>query len=149
MITFDLNIEDDAWREIIDIDALVSGALSAAEGVANKPGEVSVLLTSNAKMLELNAQFRGKDMPTDVLSFPSDPMDAPFLGDIAAGYQICATDAAAGGKTISHHLSHLVIHGYLHLLGFDHETDTEADEMQEMERRALASLGIADPYLAA
>lgn len=149
MINLDLNVQNDAWRSLPAVEELVRTALSAAEHQTRKPGEVSVLLTNNAEMQRLNQHFRGKDKPTDVLSFPADEMDAPFLGDIAIGFEICAEDAAAGGKSVPHHLSHLIIHGYLHLLGFDHINDADAEEMETLERLVLASLGIADPYSAA
>lgn len=149
MITLDLNVQNDAWRSLPALEDLVRTALNAAEHQTQKPGEVSVLLTSNAEMQRLNQQFRGKDKPTDVLSFPADGMDAPFLGDIALGYEVCAQDAATTGKSMPHHLTHLIIHGYLHLLGFDHINDADAEEMESLERLVLASLGIADPYSAA
>jgi len=148
MIDLDLSISDASWHQISDITGIVQKALHAAEIVGQKSGEVSVLLTDDAEMQRLNKQFRAKDKPTDVLSFPADPMDAPFLGDIAIGFQIMSRDAQTAGKSLSNHLSHLVIHGYLHLLGFDHIEDAEAEEMEGLERRALASMGIADPYSA-
>jgi len=146
MIKFDLLINEETWTEISDLEGCVERAFQAGHSVALKAGEVSLLLTDNAEMHELNKQFRSKDKPTDVLSFPADPMDAPFLGDIAIGYGISSKDAATSGKNLVDHLSHLIIHGYLHTLGYDHQTDEEAEEMETMERRALASLGIADPY---
>ena len=149
MITFDLRITQQRWQDIADVEQVIALALNAAGAVAAAAGEVSLLLTDNGEMQRLNAQFRGKDKPTDVLSFPADKRDAPFLGDIAVGYGISAQDAETAGKELPDHLSHLVIHGCLHLLGLDHVEDAEAEEMEAMERRALASLGIADPYSAA
>ena len=146
MITIDLTISDEKWRALDELSGLIDRALGAAEAVAETPGEVSILLTDNDAMQALNAQFRDKDKPTDVLSFPAHEMDAPFLGDIAVGYEISAKDAAESGKTLSDHLSHLIIHGYLHLVGYDHVDEKEAEEMEDLERRALASIGIADPY---
>ena len=146
MISIDLTISDDNWRALDELSGLIDRALGAAEAVAEAPGEVSILLTDNAAMQALNVQFRNKDKPTDVLSFPAHEMDAPFLGDIAVGYEISAKDAAESGKTLSDHLSHLIIHGYLHLVGYDHVDEKEAEEMEDLERRALASIGVADPY---
>ncbi|MFN3312826.1 MAG: rRNA maturation RNase YbeY [Hyphomonas sp.] len=147
MIAFDLLVEDDRWTGLGDLEALCRKALDAAAGqTASDTGRIAILLADDAALQALNREFRGKDKPTDVLSFPSLPMDRPFLGDIAITYDISAADAAEQGKTIRDHLCHLIIHGYLHLLGYDHEADTEADEMEALETMALASLGIANPY---
>ena len=146
MITIDLTISDEKWRALDELSGLIDRALGAAEAVAETPGEVSILLTDNDAMQALNAQFRDKDKPTDVLSFPAHEMDAPFLGDIAVGYEISAKDAAESGKTLPDHLAHLIIHGYFHLVGYDHMDEKEAEEMEDLERRALASIGVADPY---
>jgi probable rRNA maturation factor len=104
-------------------------------------------------MRRLNASFRGKDKPTNVLSFPAAPpppgmkgTESLFLGDLALGYETCAAEALAEGKSLRDHLSHLVVHGLLHLLGYDHETGVEAERMEGRERAILAALGIADPY---
>lgn len=148
MITFDLMITQDLWGELPELEALVEKAFGAVSGVTQSNGEVSLLLTDDQEMQRLNAQFRNKDKPTDVLSFPADAMDAPFLGDIAIGYETSAGDARTSGKNLTDHLSHLIIHGSLHLFGYDHIEDQEAEEMETMERRALASIGIADPYSA-
>ena len=107
---------------------------------------VTVLLTDDASIRDLNARFRGKDQPTNVLSFPAPETAAPHLGDIALAYGVCAREAEAQGKSLQHHLMHLTAHGVLHLLGYDHETDAEAEEMEGMERAILATLGVSDPY---
>ena len=146
MISFDLLITHDGWHDMTDLENAVERAFEAAFQLAKHGGEIAVLLTDDAEMQRLNAQFRGKDKPTDVLSFPADEMDAPFLGDLAIGYDISAADAESAGKSLPDHLSHLLIHGYLHLLGYDHAEHSDAEEMEALERRALASLGIADPY---
>jgi probable rRNA maturation factor len=147
MIAFDLLVEDDRWTGLGDLEALTRKALDAGAGqAASDSGRITLLLADDAALQALNREFRGKDKPTDVLSFPSLPMDRPFLGDIAIAYDVFAVDAAIQGKTLEDHLCHLIIHGYLHLLGYDHEIDTEADAMEALETMALASLGIANPY---
>ena len=146
MITHDILVAYDRWHELPHLEKLIERAFEAAFNVASASGEVVVKLTDNSEMQRLNLQFRSKDKPTDVLSFPADKMDAPFLGDLAIGHGVSARDADAAGKSLPDHLSHLIIHGYLHLLGYDHLEDADAQEMEALERRALASLGIADPY---
>lgn len=147
MIGFDLVIEDDSWASLGDLEALCNKAFAAAcKAAPVDEGNVAVLWADNDALQALNLQFRGKDKPTDVLSFPSLPMDRPFLGDIALAWGVTVADAEVQGKAIDDHVTHLLIHGYLHLLGFDHETDEEAEEMEALEIKALASLGIANPY---
>lgn len=147
MISFDLIVEDDSWSALGDLDALCHKAFDAAQSVAPvDAGSIALLLADDGALHQLNRDFRGKDKPTDVLSFPSLPMDRPFLGDIAVAWGVSATDAEIQGKKLADHLVHLLIHGYLHLLGFDHETDEEASEMEALEIKALATLGIANPY---
>ncbi len=146
-ITLDLRVEEAGWSDAIkDIETVCNTALGAGFRVTGKAGELALLLTDDAEMQQLNRDWRGKDKPTDVLSFPADEMEAPFLGDIAVGLGIAATDARARNITLSDHLMHLLLHGYLHLLGYDHMEENEAREMEGLEIGALASLGIADPY---
>ena len=146
-VTLDLRIEEKGWTRLVDdIETVCQSALASAHAVTDISGEVALLLTDDAEMHQLNRDWRGKDKPTDVLSFPADPMEAPFLGDIAIGLGVSRTDAASRDVPMRAHLSHLLIHGYLHLLGHDHMEDTEAREMEALETRALASLGIPDPY---
>ena len=143
------------WGDGTDWPALARRAVHAAIAQSRHPGladsEVSVKFTSDEEVRALNAAWRGKDKGTNVLSFPmaeeSELASAQLLGDIVLAHGICAAEAAAKGVAIETHAAHLVVHGTLHLLGYDHETsDEEAEEMEEAERRALASLGIADPY---
>jgi len=110
-----------------------------------------VIFTDDARIRELNAGWRGKDKATNVLSFPAFPETKagplpPMLGDIVLAAETVAAEAALEGKPPENHISHLVIHGLLHLLGHDHENDTEAEEMEALERTALARLAIPDPY---
>lgn len=109
-------------------------------------GEISVLLTSDEAVRALNAEFRGKDAPTNVLSFPAAQSARPHLGDIALAYGVCVREARAQGKPLAHHLMHLTVHGVLHLLGYDHHTDAEAEAMEGIERAVLFKLGVPDPY---
>jgi len=147
MIDIALIVEGEEWSALGDLDALSRRAFAAAAKEEPAEGLVSLLLTDDAELQQLNRDFRGKDKPTDVLSFPALPMDRPLLGDIAVAYGVSSRDAAVQGKALADHLAHLLIHGYLHLLGHDHETPAEAGVMEACEIRALASLGIANPYL--
>ncbi|WP_346764262.1 rRNA maturation RNase YbeY [Caulobacter sp. SLTY] len=105
-----------------------------------------MLLTGDNEVADLNTRFRHKPGPTNVLSFPAPPNPENHLGDIALAYGVCAREAAAQGKTLADHLRHLTVHGVLHLAGYDHQTDDEAEAMEALERRVLADLGVADPY---
>nr|WP_309604462.1 rRNA maturation RNase YbeY [Phenylobacterium sp.] len=107
---------------------------------------VTILLTDDETVRDLNARFRGQDRPTNVLSFPAPANPERFLGDVALAHGVCAREAADQGKSLAHHLQHLVAHGVLHLLGYDHIRDDEAAAMEGLERAILAGLGIADPY---
>ena len=121
--------------------------------------EVSVRLTDNAEVQHLNAQYRHKDKPTNVLSFPmvqSDLLETVgqnsddgevLLGDIVLAYGVCAAEAEERGISLVDHATHLIVHGTLHLLGYDHMAEDEAEAMEAIETDALASLGLADPYL--
>ena len=147
VINLDLRVEDAEWtRALADIEAVCTAALNAGAAQSATQGEVSILLTNDPEIQTLNRDWRGKDKPTDVLSFPADPMDTPFLGDIAVSLGVCQRDAADRAIALDQHVSHLLIHGLLHLLGHDHKDDTEAAEMEALEIAALASLGWPDPY---
>ena len=140
----DIEAEDDAWSgDVPDVEGVVR---RAAEQVA-PPGDVVILLTDDETVRDLNGRFRGKDRPTNVLSFPAPENAQPHLGDIVLAHGVCAAEARAQGKPFADHLSHLVIHGILHLMGHDHEADDEAEAMEAKERTLLAALGIPDPYL--
>ena len=123
----------------------VRDALAAAAAQAPAAGEVSVLLADDMTVKRLNAKWRGIDKPTNVLSFPA-AKDTGLLGDIAFAFETVKREADVEGKPFLHHLSHLTVHGFLHLLGYDHETDSQAQAMESLERRVLAQLEIPDPY---
>ena len=145
------------WDSRIDWPALAERAVRAAiaqsrhSALAERDAEVSVKFTSDEEVRALNARWRGKDKATNVLSFPMAEADAlaqaPMLGDIVLAHGVCAAEAADKQVPVETHAAHLVVHGALHLLGYDHETsDAEAELMEETERNALESIGIADPY---
>ncbi len=141
----EVEIEDAAWTDALpDAAAVVERAATAALGATR--GDVVVLLTDDAAVHELNARFRDRDQPTNVLSFPAAESAAPHLGDLVLAHGVCAAEAEAQGKTLADHLTHLTIHGVLHLLGRDHVDEAEAEAMEAEERTLLASLGVADPY---
>jgi len=144
----EVEVESGDWSRTIDnVEAVVERA--AVEALAGHAGGVVVLLSDDATVRDLNTRFRGKDRPTNVLSFPAAAMPgqtpAP-LGDIVLAYGICAAEAQAQDKTLANHLTHLVVHGMLHLLGRDHEDEAQAEAMEAEERAILARLGVADPY---
>ena len=149
-------MEDDGWRTLAEVETLASRAADAALRDAPpspapapppaRASDLTILLTGDEEVGQLNARFRGKDQPTNVLSFPAPRTAFPHLGDIALAHGVCAAEAAAQGKPLADHLSHLVVHGVLHLLGYDHEEDAPAETMEAMERAILSRLGVADPY---
>lgn len=143
----DLRIEDEAWQTgCPNLETFCQRALEAAFANTANTAHVDVLLTDDVTLARLNTDWRNKEGPTDVLSFPAEENPAGFLGDIAIAYGISLRDAEAGGKSLPDHLAHLLIHGMLHLCGYDHVNDEEAEIMESLERAALSTLGIADPY---
>jgi probable rRNA maturation factor len=146
----DVEVEAPAWSEALpDVEALALAAADATLASEGAVGEgVTLLLTDDETIRDLNRRFRAQDKPTNVLSFPAPQNPERFLGDIALAYGVCAREAEEQGKPLGHHLQHLVAHGVLHLLGYDHVSDAQADEMEGLERAVLAGLGIPDPYLA-
>ena len=157
----DLDIAIDGWPAALDWEGLAGRAVAAAAGVepvlASERLTASILFTSDEKVHDLNREWRGKDKPTNVLSFPMLERDdllalAPdgppeMLGDIALAHETCAREAADKGVSLEHHTAHLIVHGLLHLAGHDHvDSAAQAEAMEALEIAALANMGIADPY---
>ena len=147
----------ECWQNEPDAEAVIQRAIAAAAGSVDADvgdAELAVMLTDDPGIRTLNSNWRGIDKPTNVLSFPAlqgegarKPGDAPrMLGDIAIAYETTRREADAEGKLFEHHLSHLAIHGFLHLIGYDHENDADAEEMESLETEILQQLGIPDPY---
>jgi len=150
-LAIEYRIADDRWSDGIEnADDLIFHVLALASVRTQRSGEVSVLLTNDAEMQALNKQWRGLDKPTDVLSFPSDQPEIPgqpqYLGDVALGYETALRDAEAMQRPFPGHVSHLLIHGFLHLLGYDHIETKDAQVMEPLETEILAGLGWPDPY---
>ena len=141
----EVEVEDPAWTNALP-DAVDRVERAAATALGTVAGDVVVLLTDDAAVQEINARFRDRDQPTNVLSFPAAASAAPHLGDLMLAHGVCAAEAVAQGKNLADHLTHLTIHGVLHLLGRDHVDEAEAEAMEAEERTLLASLGVADPY---
>ncbi len=150
----DIEVEEDGWLDALpDVQAVVETGVSAALKAANfkDQADVVVLLCNDAEMRSLNAEYRNKDKATNVLSFPA-PKSMRIkgvlehLGDMALGLETCVREAAEQGKSLKNHVTHLSVHGALHLLGYDHQTDGEAERMESLERDILKGLGVPDPY---
>ena len=152
MIELDIMIEAGDWVRLPEAESLAQRAAEAALAAAEEDEafEASVMLTDDAQLQELNRTWRGKDRPTNVLSFPAPEQPGAtgprHLGDIALAFETLARESEEESKEFAHHFAHLIIHGILHLLGYDHEVEAEAEIMEALEVKALASLGITDPY---
>ena len=157
----DILIEAPEW-DAVDLEGLAQAAcLAVLDDLSLDATQhaLSILACDDARIAVLNGDFRDKPTPTNVLSWPAEdrapdtPGDMPDLkdlpeelGDLAIAFQTCAREAACGDKPLTHHVTHLLVHGLLHCLGFDHETDPDADLMETTETRILARLGVPDPY---
>jgi probable rRNA maturation factor len=156
-VAIEVSIDASEWEKV-DIEAIAQTACDAgAETLGLGPLEVSLLATSDTHISALNEQFRGKSVPTNVLSWPTEelaghsgdlpkPPTDPEIGDIALSYETCVQEAAEQGKSVHDHVTHLVLHGFLHLLGYDHVRDEDATVMEGLEIKALERLGIENPY---
>lgn len=149
-----LEIEADEWGDEGVLEAMAHRAIDATFahlGVTSGTSELSILFTDDAAIQVLNREWRAKDKPTNVLSFPAFPVEPgddlpPMLGDIVLAFETVKREADEENKPFAHHLTHLTVHGLLHLLGYDHETEEQAEEMEGLEREILSSLAIPDPY---
>ena len=154
-MTIAIEVEDEAWAALPGLEALAAGAVKAALAacdVAEVGVDVFVLFTDDAAIAAMNAEWRGMAKPTNVLSFPA-PEDLPLpdgepqpLGDIVLASGVIAREALGQGKTLHDHCAHLIVHGCLHLLGHDHDDETEAAAMERHEIEILKGLGISNPY---
>jgi probable rRNA maturation factor len=147
----ELIVEEPRWRKAdprlparLRRAALAALARAADARVCK---DLTILLTNDTKLRSLNAGFRGKNAPTNVLAFPAAAGDS-YLGDVAIAYGVAAAEAMSTGKSLGDHATHLVVHGVLHLLGYDHQKAREAQTMEALEVEILATLGVADPYAA-
>ena len=154
-VAVEINCEDDAWRPYLEIIEPRLKSVAAELGVFC--GELSVVLTDDTAIQKINKQFRGQDKPTNVLSFPSvqasveETINAisehTLLGDIVLSYQVIDSEAMEQDKSFEAHLVHLLIHGFLHLLGYDHVEDNDAEIMEQKEIQILDIFDIENPYL--
>ena len=150
-IIVDVEVIDPAWLAAGDVDILAQDAIAATLVEVGKrvhpDAEISVRLCDDDEIRALNLAWRNKDKATNVLSFPSPAGNrGPLLGDIVVAFEYVSEEARDAGRSLRDHLAHMLVHGMLHLLGFDHENESEAEEMEALERRILAKLGIDDPY---
>ena len=162
MTTLDIQIsvEEGPWPAEAELERLAERALVASADFLKReekqpfpkmPPEVSLVFTDDASIRAINAEWRAQDKPTNVLSFPAFPvtpgkMPGPMLGDIILAHETIARESADLGKPFEEHLTHLLVHGFLHLFGYDHLEEEEAERMESLETRILAGLGLSDPY---
>jgi probable rRNA maturation factor len=148
-VKIDVRIESELWKQERAIATVARRAIGKAAAVAARPHcELAVLLTDDPSIRAVNADWRGVDAPTNVLSFPAPPGGGqrPFLGDIVLAYETIAAEARAERKPLAHHFAHLCVHGFLHLLGYDHVRRKDAEIMEAAERDILRRLRVPDPY---
>ncbi|MET3560079.1 putative rRNA maturation factor [Bartonella japonica] len=154
MITIDIIVESVGWNDEEMLYKITEKALTTTMhrlSLENAASEISLLFTDDEHMTQINAQWRGKNKPTNVLSFPAFPLKAgdppgPMLGDIIIARETVILEARKEGKPFQDHLTHIIVHGLLHLLGYNHETHDEALQMEGLEREILQQLFIKDPY---
>ena len=157
-LELDARIDAGEWGKLSELETMALEAFQAvlvtkqffmAKTVLNG-SEVSLLFTDDANIKTINNDHRGQNKPTNVLSFPQHQADAgrfgPYLGDLVFAFETIIREAALEKKPLNHHLQHLMVHGFLHLVGYDHETDIEAEEMESLEVKILDQLQIPNPY---
>jgi probable rRNA maturation factor len=148
-LKIDVLVDSDRWHEPAKTRSTVRRAVAAAAATVSTTGtELAIVLTDDSAVRQLNRLWRGIDAPTNVLSFPSKQTadEPPHLGDIVLAFETIAREAKAEGKPFAHHLAHLAVHGFLHLVGYDHDQDADAEAMEQTERKILRRLNIPDPY---
>jgi probable rRNA maturation factor len=159
-VQLEIIVRSARWKKHSTAKTLVRRAiLAAAKAVSPSPGELAIVLSNDSAIRTLNRDWRGKNAPTNVLSFPvpgpppgrgraggKPRKPSPYIGDIVIAYETVAREAKAQDKPFGHHLAHLAVHGFLHLYGYDHENDRDSQKMERLERRILARLAIPDPY---
>jgi probable rRNA maturation factor len=154
--SLDIRVSSRLWRNLPGARAIARRAIAAAIAESGvrlaDAAEISLALSDDSEVRALNARWRGLDRPTNVLSFPAAPPErlsrAPVVGDVIVAYETMAREAEGEGKSPADHFRHLIVHGALHLFGYDHQGDGKAEAMEALERRILARLGVADPYAA-
>lgn len=155
-----ISVEEGPWPSEAELASLSERVLGASADFLRRekkqpfpkmPPEVSLVFTDDASIREINAEWRSQDKPTNVLSFPAFPvtpgkMPGPMLGDIILAHETLVREADDLGKPFDEHLTHLLVHGFLHLFGYDHIDESDAERMEDLETRILAGLGLSDPY---
>jgi probable rRNA maturation factor len=151
-LSIDISVESPLWAAQPEAEQVVRRALGAAASILSTRGAgLAIVLTDDSAIRALNREWRGIDRPTNVLSFPARPVVSAlpvFLGDIVIAFETTMGEARSESKPFEHHLAHLAVHGFLHLLGQDHDNDRDAEAMEDLERTILARVGIPDPYAA-
>jgi probable rRNA maturation factor len=149
-VKIDVMVESDLWKEQADVKSVIRRAVAGAAAVLSTPGaELAIVLTDDSAIRLLNREWRGVDAATNVLSFPTVHAGGqnPIIGDIVLAHETIAREARAEHKPFTHHVAHLAVHGFLHLLGYDHVRKKDAETMERIERDILHRLAIPDPYL--
>jgi probable rRNA maturation factor len=146
----EIDVQSALWEAQPESDATIRAAIAAAAAHSTSGGEVSILLTDDSAIRALNREWRGIDKATNVLSFPAPATmakgDAGILGDIVIAYETVARECADENREFLHHLTHLTVHGYLHLVGYDHQNDTDAEAMEALESKIMTRMQLPDPW---
>jgi len=151
-LQIDVIVRSARWQKQPRAKTVVKTAiLAAAKAVSTPRAELAIVLSDDSAIRALNRRWRGQNAPTNVLSFPApapgkNQPASPYIGDIVIAYQTTAREAVAEGKPFNRHLAHLAVHGFLHLLGYDHDNDRDAQEMERLERTILKRIAVPDPY---